>query len=145
MHAAAVACPSCGRPNAMLAPAQERPSSWLSFSGRISRKTYWLHYGVPLWVISTLGAIFDDAANAGGVISGLVTLLVLVPNLAASAKRLHDRGRSGWFLFIVLIPIIGFIWYLIEVGFLRGTRGPNRYGTDPVFAGQFPQMPAAAR
>ena len=42
------------------------------------------------------------------------------------------RGRSGWFQLIMLIPIIGSIWLLVEVGFLRGTVGSNKYGDDPL-------------
>ncbi|MBV7329929.1 DUF805 domain-containing protein [Chloroflexi bacterium TSY] len=57
--------------------------------------------------------------------------MALWPNLAVSAKRWHDRDKSGWWSLIVLIPIIGVIWMLIEVGFLEGTNGPNRFGPEP--------------
>lgn len=50
--------------------------------------------------------------------------------LAILVKRWHDRDKSGFMVFILLIPVIGFLWTLIEVGFLPGTVGPNRYGQD---------------
>ncbi len=52
--------------------------------------------------------------------------------LAVSVKRCHDRDRSGWFLLIYFIPIIGELWVSIELGFLRGTAGANRFGPDPL-------------
>ena len=58
--------------------------------------------------------------------------MTFVPNIAAGVKRCHDRDRSGWFVFIVLIPLVGTLWYLIEIGFLRGTFGSNKYGADPL-------------
>lgn len=66
------------------------------------------------------------------VIYGVVLLLVMIGGLAGAAKRLHDRDRSGWFQLIVLIPLTGAIWLGVEIGFLRGTFGPNRFGPDPL-------------
>ncbi|MGQ0485996.1 MAG: DUF805 domain-containing protein [Hyphomicrobiales bacterium] len=67
----------------------------------------------------------------------MIPLIILVvvflwPTLAIYAKRWHDRGKSGWWMLIILIPLIGPIWVLIELGFLRGTKGPNHYGPDPL-------------
>ena len=47
-------------------------------------------------------------------------------------KRWHDRGKSGWWVLIALIPLVGPIWAIIETGFLPGTSGPNEYGPDPL-------------
>ncbi len=66
----------------------------------------------------------------------LVALVIFVAavwiGFAVGVKRYHDRGKSGWWVLIVLVPVIGGLWYLIECGFLRGTIGPNAYGPDPV-------------
>lgn len=70
--------------------------------------------------------------TAGGVISGIVALALLYPSLAVGVKRWHDRDKSGWWMLILLIPLIGAIWYLIACGILKGTDGPNRYGPDPL-------------
>ena len=51
--------------------------------------------------------------------------------LAGSIKRAHDRGKSGWWILITLIPIAGFIWWLIVLGIFDGQKGPNKYGPDP--------------
>ena len=49
-------------------------------------------------------------------------------------KRAHDRNRTGWYALIILIPLAGPLWFLVEFGFLSGTAGPNRFGADPVSA-----------
>ena len=132
MHEAAAACPSCGRPNTLPSPQASaiENTSWFSFRGRISRKEYWLHYALPLCVIPIFGALIDGAAEANGILSLIIALVLLVPSLAGAMKRIHDRDRSGWFLLVWLIPLIGPIWMVVELGFLRGTDGPNRFGRD---------------
>ena len=52
--------------------------------------------------------------------------------ICVGIKRCHDRERSGWFLLVSLIPFIGAIWLTIELYFLRGTVGPNKFGEDPL-------------
>jgi len=100
-----------------------------SFDGRIGR-------GV-LWGISIPSAILGAVAwsVAMGVANPLVMLLALmlalatmVVGTATSVKRWHDRGKSGVWYFISLIPIVGPIWAFIELGFLPGEPGPNKYG-----------------
>ena len=51
--------------------------------------------------------------------------------LAVNVKRWHDRGRSGWWVFVAAVPLIGPIWAIVELGFLRGTVGWNDHGCDP--------------
>ena len=51
--------------------------------------------------------------------------------LAAHVKRWHDRDKSGWMALIILIPILGTVWVLVELGFQGGTKWANRYGDDP--------------
>jgi uncharacterized membrane protein YhaH (DUF805 family) len=62
----------------------------------------------------------------------IVSLVVIWPGLAINIKRWHDRDKSGWWILISLIPFVGPIWALVEVGFLPGTPGPNQYGPDPL-------------
>jgi len=114
---------------------------WFSFEGRIGRKDYWLKFVLPYLGISIVTAILDGAAGTYvavdpatgegiGLISLFAGLALIWPSLAAGAKRCHDRNRSGWFQAIVLIPIIGALWLLVELGFLKGTDGENRFGRD---------------
>ena len=62
----------------------------------------------------------------------ILVLVFIYPGLAVYTKRWHDRNKSGWWSLIVLVPIVGSIWMLIELGILRGTDGDNRYGPDPL-------------
>jgi uncharacterized membrane protein YhaH (DUF805 family) len=132
-------------------------STFTSFEGRIPRKTFWLAYLIMLvisWILMfILTAIFGvslfaspdptltpeaQLAQSMEQMSALAipfTILILVtlwPALAIYTKRWHDRNKSGWWTLIILIPIVGPIWFLIEQGFLRGTEGPNRFGPDPI-------------
>ncbi len=108
----------------------------LSFDGRITRSAYWLKFVLPYLVIAVvlgiLDAILGMQAEGVGLLGGLFGLAAIWPSIAVGAKRCHDRGRSGWFQLILLIPVVGVIWLLVEVGFLRGTMGENRFGPDPL-------------
>ena len=111
-----------------------------SFQGRISRYQYWIHFVVPYAVLTFVATAIDlltgmyDATTGVGLLSTLSSVLVIWPYLAIHVKRCHDRDRSGWFLLIGLIPIVGAIWLFIELGCLRGSIGGNRFGPDPVAA-----------
>lgn len=110
----------------------------LSIEGRINRQAFWLRFYVPVMVISIALTILDLAVgtysleSGGGLFSGIFTLLVIWPSIAVGVKRLHDRNRSGWWLLLILVPIIGAIWYLVDAGILKGTEGSNRFGPDPL-------------
>lgn len=101
-----------------------------SFQGRLNRKPYWLA-SIGLSVVSLLISAVVIGVKLPEE-SSLVSLITLWPSLAIAVKRCHDRDRTGWFLLVVLIPFVGAIWALIELGFLRGTVGPNRFGQDPL-------------
>lgn len=125
--------------------------SWLSFQGRITRKTFWLGY-VLVYVLAIVAASFVDVMVLGtkyqagppsqgygygfqsdlGIASIITMVVLIIPMLAGQVKRWHDHDKSGWWILINLIPIIGPIWSLVMVGFLRGTEGPNRFGPDPL-------------
>lgn len=62
---------------------------------------------------------------------GVFGLLATWISLATSVQRAHDRGKSGWWVLITLIPIVGAIWWLVDLGILEGQDGPNKYGPDP--------------
>ena len=105
----------------------------LSFDGRIGRYDYWMRFYIPYTVIMIILGLLESYGPEQAPFFSFVFLIAASwPSLAVGIKRCHDRNRSGWFLLIGLIPIIGSIWLLIELGFLRGTIGPNRYGPDPV-------------
>ena len=105
------------------------------FSGRAQRKEYWIFYLLTVLITLAL-AILDmligsfDKASGIGVLSGLYSLAILIPNLAVTVRRLHDTNRSGWWFFIVLVPLLGGILLLIFL-VQDGTPGENRYGANP--------------
>jgi uncharacterized membrane protein YhaH (DUF805 family) len=76
------------------------------------------------------------ALAAIGPVAGIVFLIfgvvVTWNSLAVAVKRYHDRDKSGWWVLIIFVPVIGGLWYLIECGFLRGSEGHNNYGRDPL-------------
>jgi uncharacterized membrane protein YhaH (DUF805 family) len=114
----------------------DRAREFFSFEGRLGRQTYWLR-ALLLWGVNIVAAVlFATAGNAGAatipmlLVGGAAYIVAFYGSLATTVKRLHDRGRSGWFMLIALIPFVG-LWLLVEVGFLAGTPAPNEYG-NPV-------------
>lgn len=119
-----------------------------SFEGRINRAKYWrikigiflANFFFHIWVavqhsheaLRRPPTEIGDWILIGGLI--VVTVVSLVVSIATDVKRFHDRDKSGWWVFIVFIPVIGAVWLLIECGFLPGTVGSNRFGTDPLQA-----------
>jgi uncharacterized membrane protein YhaH (DUF805 family) len=123
-----------------------------SYQGRVRRSHFWLGLigaGVVFCVL--YGILFSMSGYASGSPNGLVIALMLAVDLvwlyvalAIDVKRCHDRDKSGWFVLIGLIPIIGAIWLLVELGFLDGTQGPNRFGPSPKGIGGDAPAPAPA-
>jgi len=106
----------------------------LSFEGRINRAQYWAF--VLLYFAGAIAcAIVDGILPTGGLIGLLFALAALYPSICVLARRWHDRGKSGWWTLIALIPLVGAIWILVECGCLKGTDGPNAYGPDPLAPG----------
>jgi uncharacterized membrane protein YhaH (DUF805 family) len=107
---------------------------YAEFSGRARRKEYWMF--VLFQILAGIAAgIVDGIFGTGfqygsGIVSLLVSLGLLLPGLAVSVRRMHDVNKSGWFILIGLIPIIGWIWILV-LACTEGTRGENEYGPDP--------------
>jgi len=107
---------------------------YFSFEGRISRKEYWIDYCLKLFLPAYIIGFIIDILLFGGMPVGtlLISISLMIPSLTCLVKRWHDHGRSGLWALIILIPIVGTIWNIIVVGFLRGTKGPNIYGDDPL-------------
>jgi uncharacterized membrane protein YhaH (DUF805 family) len=109
-----------------------------SFQGRISRYQLWVQFILPYFILEVVVLVIDlltgmyNVRTGVGLFSTIFSLLMIWPYLAIQVKRCHDRDRSGWFLLISLIPIIGAIWLFVELGCLRGSVGDNRFGPDPV-------------
>lgn len=115
----------------------EQNLSWLlfSFKGRLNRAGYWAAMlpalGVYFAIALTLELNVSEESPARLILLPVVLAFTWI-SLATQVKRWHDRDKSGWWILIVFIPIIGGIWQFIEVGCLRGTIGDNTYGPDPL-------------
>lgn len=133
---------------------------WLlfGFRGRLARMPYWIGTAVSVLVMVVAFLLFVADTQSPWALA-VFMLLVLIGSfigIALSLKRLHDRNKSGWWLLIYLIApaIFDFaaratgvealyaifvlaslgisVWALVDLGFVRGTRGVNRFGEDPL-------------
>ncbi|WGY68592.1 DUF805 domain-containing protein [Burkholderia cepacia] len=112
-------------------------NKYATFEGRARRAEYW-YFTLVSVILSIVVQIIGAVGREGGLITllllgiiCLVSLALIIPGIAVSVRRLHDTGRSGWFLLIALIPIVGGILLLVWMC-SRGTDGPNRFGADPI-------------
>ena len=107
-------------------------SLYFSPNGRTSRKLYWLA-SLPLFPLLILVDLLIKAEPSfeATILAAVVGVALLVASLILNIKRCHDRDKSGWFALVGFIPALGPLWALLELGLLRGTEGPNRYGPDP--------------
>ncbi|WP_055525052.1 DUF805 domain-containing protein [Streptomyces graminilatus] len=107
---------------------------YLVFSGRARRKEYWM-FALFSIIISVVLQIIDSVI--GTSILGIVySLAVLLPSLGVAVRRLHDTGRTGWWLLIAIIPLVGAITLLV-FACLDGDQGDNKYGPNPKLAPQY--------
>lgn len=104
-------------------------SNYVTFSGRAPRSEYW-YFCLFVFLVS-IGIGIVEGVIGTEVIGSLFSLAVLLPSIAVSVRRLHDIDKSGWWLLICLIPLIGMIILLIWAC-SKGTDGDNRYGSDPL-------------
>ena len=127
-----------------------------NFDGRITRKEYWLAWlvlGIISIMLLLMFVIFSLLPYLAICLMFIAAILMLNASIAIGCKRLHDRGKSGWWLLLFyvgpgVLEAIGkltgsiatvfdlassalFVWAIIELGCLRGTAGPNKYGPDP--------------
>ncbi|MGV3002104.1 DUF805 domain-containing protein [Vibrio sp. E150_018] len=135
---------------------------WLfSFQGRIGRQRFWMWN--LFYYLVMLAIIGSSAQNLFGSFTGVAIFIMsatlLVPDLAVTAKRWHDRNKSNWWLLmhaplvagrlmapiggaetvepsmiqtlVSIIAIVCGVWMLVECGLLKGTQGDNRYGPEP--------------
>jgi len=108
---------------------------YATFSGRARRREYWTYlavyvpvYGALLLVDLVTGTF--DMESQMGVLTGVYVLATLIPGTAVAVRRLHDTDRSGWWLLLGVVPLLGAIvllYFLIQ----QGDAGINRHGADP--------------
>ena len=102
-----------------------------SIKGRSGRKEFWLISITVFILFMVAGGLQTEAgfSKEVNILIGLAAVVIsLLFNVPVQIRRWHDRNKSAWFLLVNLIPLIGFIWIVIELGCLPGTSGQNRYG-----------------
>jgi uncharacterized membrane protein YhaH (DUF805 family) len=105
------------------------------FEGRARRKEYWLFTLFNALIVTGLSFVdmftgWYSLEGAIGMLSGLYSIAVLIPSIAVGVRRLHDTDRSGWWLLLCFLPVLGVVVLLIFF-VLDGTPGSNRFGEDP--------------
>jgi uncharacterized membrane protein YhaH (DUF805 family) len=105
------------------------------FTGRARRKEYWFFVLFNILISAALGIVdyftgTYSAAYGTGLLGALYALGVILPAIAVTVRRLHDTGRSGWWFWIVLVPVVGGIVLLVFM-LLEGQPGDNAYGPSP--------------
>lgn len=124
-------------------PFRERELNWYLtalrkyavFEGRARRKEFWffvLFYLLFYLLVVIVDRVFGtyDVEWDVGLFEVCYSLAFLIPYLAVAVRRLHDTERSGWWIFIALIPIGGIVWLIVLLS-LDGDSGENRFGADP--------------
>jgi uncharacterized membrane protein YhaH (DUF805 family) len=112
---------------------------YATFSGRARRREYWffvLFYVIILVVLGFVEGLIGlrSGKDGVGVLSAGFALAMLIPSLAVAVRRLHDIGRTGWWVLIGLVPLIGPI-VLLVFAVLDSQPGDNEYGPNPKAAG----------
>jgi uncharacterized membrane protein YhaH (DUF805 family) len=108
-------------------------AKYVVFSGRARRSEYWW-FVLFSFLVSMVAGILDlvlgtDYYRGSGLIGTIASLALLLPSLAVAVRRLHDTSRTGWWILIGLIPIIG--WIVLIVFYVQDSHGDNEYGPNP--------------
>ena len=109
---------------------------YAQFVGRAGRAEFWW-FALANFIVSLILNMLGRASGLFLVLGLVYSLGVLVPSIAVGIRRLHDTAKSGWWLLIGLVPLVGFI-ILIVFFATQGAQGPNQYGPPP------PSEPAVA-
>ena len=109
---------------------------FFEFNGRSRRREFWT-YTLGLMLLVAFFILMEIVTGGEPLIiefwdRAIIALAIFtfIPSLAVSVRRLHDQDRSGWWLLLALIPLLGGLGLLVMMG-LAGTTGPNRFGEDP--------------
>ncbi|MEG1238028.1 MAG: DUF805 domain-containing protein [Flavobacterium sp.] len=97
--------------------------NYANFNGRARRREFWMFCLMNLIISFVIGFVFGLLAPKAAFIANIYSLAVLVPSIAVAIRRMHDIGKSGWY---ILIPIYNIVLFATE-----GEKGSNQYGADP--------------
>jgi len=103
--------------------------NYAGFSGRARRTEYWMFFLINFIIVVVLDVI-GLALKLGTYLGIIYSLAVLLPALAVAVRRLHDTGRSGWWVLISFVPLVGTIILIVFLA-TEGQPGDNQYGPNP--------------
>jgi len=146
IHESAPMCPKCGALQGIASAADDNDqtprtfansiticmSRYARFRGRAPRAEFWyftILYFVVIWGADLVSAVWLGSVSS--IFSWIVNLAFFLPGLAVQVRRFHDLNKSGWWWFLICLPVVGWIILLVW-NCTVGTRGPNRYGVDPL-------------
>lgn len=104
--------------------------NYVVFSGRARRAEYWYFVLFNIIISAGLSIISQIIGDKKETLSSLYSLAVFLPSIAVGFRRLHDIGKSGWWMLLCLIPIIGWVWLIILFA-TDSNPGENMYGKNP--------------
>jgi uncharacterized membrane protein YhaH (DUF805 family) len=116
---------------------------YAEFSGRAQRKEYWMFFlfyiliYIAFAIIDGVTGTFSTKAGGMGLLGGLYVIALLIPCITVTFRRLHDTNRSGWWILIGLVPLIGNIILLVFM-VQDSNPGENQYGPNPKDATAWP-------
>lgn len=99
---------------------------YFDFAGRSTRSEFWL-FTLTLMILMVIAIAVDSAIESPGVLAGLVYAAHVIPSFSVTVRRLHDIDRSGWWVLIGFVPLVGSI-VLLVFACTGGTDAPNRFG-----------------
>ncbi|MDE2491621.1 MAG: DUF805 domain-containing protein [Elusimicrobia bacterium] len=114
------------------------PKLWFSTEGRVNRRPYFFA-GLAVAALVKASELVPERLLLFYV---PVLLVAVYASVALGIKRCHDRDRTGWFILVNFVPLLC-LWPIVELTFLKGTAGPNRFGADPLGGGTPAAAPAA--
>ena len=107
-------------------------SKFFSFEGRLNRQPY-IQSILVIWVVSALSTwmVQSSSSMLVALLTGIISIAMAVAAISLGVRRLHDLDKSGWWLLISIIPLVGFLFQLYLL-FAKGTEGYNSFGEDPL-------------
>jgi len=104
-------------------------NKYADFKGRARRKEYWMYYLVYI-ILAFLVGFIDGFLGLYPILSSIFSLALLIPSIAVAVRRLHDTGKSGWWLLISLVPLLGAL-YLLYLMIKDSQPDTNAWGPNP--------------
>ena len=107
--------------------------NYVNFNGRARRKEYWMFYLLSILIgygINLFDFLFQSIGAPEFFLSSIYNIFLILPTIAVGVRRLHDIDKSGFYLFLAFLPIIGWIWLFVLL-VQNGDTGTNQYGPDP--------------